>query len=111
MQLALNAILASLRAFMVHEQRQAFFKGRFSEVGIGRRFLQFGVERLEGHLSSLVVIDIPTHPPALRAGAFAPILPFTRFGIQSPQVNDFSTFSVKLHVDLLPFPWPLATKA
>jgi len=40
MKVASNTVLASLGAFMVHEQRQSFFKGQFGELGIGLLFLQ-----------------------------------------------------------------------
>ena len=40
MQVTSDAVLASLGAFMVHEQRQAFFKGQLRELGIGLLFLQ-----------------------------------------------------------------------
>jgi hypothetical protein len=40
MQVASNAVLASLGAFMVHQQCQAFFKGQLGELGIGLLFLE-----------------------------------------------------------------------
>jgi hypothetical protein len=33
MQVTLNAVLASLGAFIIHEQRQAFFKSQLRELG------------------------------------------------------------------------------
>jgi hypothetical protein len=45
MQVTSDAVFASLGAFMVHEQCQAFFKGQFRELGIR---LLFGKRLAEG---------------------------------------------------------------
>jgi hypothetical protein len=55
MQVASNAVLPSLGAFMVHEQGQAFFKGQLGELGIGLLFLQGLAESRDTQFQQLVI--------------------------------------------------------
>ncbi len=69
LEIASDAVLASLGAFVVHEQRQAFFEGQLGELGIGllfgerlakggdAQFQQLVIERLQGHCFFLLLIS------------------------------------------------------
>jgi hypothetical protein len=62
MNVTSNAILASLGAFMVHEQRQSFFKGQLGELGIGLLLLQRLAEGRDAELEQLVIESLQSHP-------------------------------------------------